>query len=79
MATCDELQARLTDAEAALHKLMTGSLGETVKSGEKLVTFTAANVGNLSRYIADLRAQVAACTGQPVAGQRRVIQVIPGC
>jgi len=79
MATAQELQMRLTEAELALHRLMTGTQTETVRYGEKLVTYTKANVDALSRYITDLRGQLAASTGQAVAGRRRIIQVIPGC
>ena len=79
MATAQELQMRLTEAELALHRLMTGTQTVMVRYGEKHVTYTAADVGTLSRYVNDLRGQLAACTGQAVAGRRRIIQVIPGC
>lgn len=53
------LAARLTQAESAYHKLLTGTSARVVvdQNGER-VEFTAANRSALYGYILDLRAQI---------------------
>lgn len=50
-------QTRLQDAETALHALMTGSMMETVERDGVRITYTRTNIGELRRYIADLRSR----------------------
>lgn len=67
------LQARLDEAEAALHRLTTGSQAEDVRyaagPANRSVRYTAANIAELRAYIADLRRQL----GQPT--RRRAIGI----
>lgn len=62
------LQARLVEAEAALHKLMLGNQRVTVSYDGKSVTYTAATAAGLRAYIVELRAQLG-------TGSRRAIGV----
>lgn len=63
-AHCAELRARLAEAEAAFHKLMTGGGTTWVAfGGGRSVSYSAANAGHLLSYINDLRDQIAACCG----------------
>lgn len=59
------LQARLVEAEAALHALMTGSRVQVVaRDGRRLeYTSSAASVDKLTDYITSLESQIAALTG----------------
>lgn len=52
------LQARLTEAEAALHDLQTGRREVSVGYDGRSVTFTQASIGQLRAYIADLKSQL---------------------
>lgn len=52
-----DVQTRLQDAETALHALMTGSMMETVERDGVRITYTRTNIGDLRRYIAELRSQ----------------------
>lgn len=69
------LEARLTEAETAYHQLMTGSLSESVGSGDAQVRYTRADSGLLSAYIAQLRSQVAAAGGTSAGARRRAMTV----
>ena len=68
------LNARLVEAETALHALLTGrrevkvqfSMGDSSREA----TFTAANVAELRAYIADLRRQLGQPTGRRALGVR---------
>lgn len=66
-------QQRLAEAEAALHRLLTGSAVEELRYGSGQVTrsvrYTTANIGDLRAYIAQLRREI----GLP--GRRRAIGV----
>ena len=62
------LETWLAEAEAALHKLATGSLRQTVDVGEKRVTYTPADLGQLRRHVADLKNRIAALKGRPKRG-----------
>ncbi|WP_425962742.1 gpW family head-tail joining protein [Rhizobium nepotum] len=61
------LQARLDEAKAALHDLMTGRAVRVVvdQNGER-VEYSVANRANLSAYIAMLEAELANA-GKPLA------------
>lgn len=52
------LQARLAEAESALHELMIGGRGVSISSGGKSVAFTAADTGRLQTYINQLKRQL---------------------
>lgn len=53
------LQSRLTDAESALHALMTGAKVARVGGGGESVDYTPADAGRLASYIASLQRQIA--------------------
>lgn len=74
MADLATLQTRLSEAEAALHKLSIGALRASVSYDGQTVTFTKAEMGELRAYIADLRSQIAALTATP-AGRRRPLHL----
>lgn len=59
MATTEELQARLTEAEQAYHKLMVGKSNRVIQYDGRRLENTAANQQMLSRYIAELKRQIA--------------------
>jgi|GEM_PF-191231 len=50
---------KLADAKSKLHKLVTGSLRETVRDGDVTVTYTQANKGALEKYIEQLEGLLA--------------------
>ncbi|WP_439273556.1 gpW family head-tail joining protein [Pseudochrobactrum sp. HB0163] len=52
------LQARLTEAETALHKLMVGNATVQLSYQGESVTFTTADEGRLRLYIRELRMQL---------------------
>ena len=57
------LQERLTEAEAAYHKLQLGEgVAEVRDSNGESLRYTQANAARLRAYIADLKAQIAAET-----------------
>ena len=65
---CDALKARLAEALAAYHALLIGGGTQSVTFGPgKSVSYTAANAGELRRYIDELRARIAACCGGAIA------------
>ena len=69
------LRIRLAEAEEALHRLATGkgvqSLSHTI-AGTNAVTYTAADMGKLQTYIAQLEAKIALQTG---IGRRRCFYI----
>lgn len=75
--TCAELQARLADAETALHKAKLGTSVVMVRQGEKQVQYNAGDLAALERYVITLRDQVAACTGDTTRPRRRALGFIP--
>lgn len=77
MATCEQLQQRLADAEDKYHAIQLGGAETLISTGSKEIRYSAANVGDLVRYIATLRSQVAACTGVPDTSARRAIHIQP--
>lgn len=72
MATLDELKARLAEALAAYHRLMTGALEASVGSGDTQVSFSRVGAGELRAYIVDLERQIATAQGQGRRGCRRL-------
>ena len=72
MASIEELQARLAEAEAALHRLLIGALEASVGSGDTQATFSRTTVPELRNYIADLKSQIAVAQGQNRSGSRRL-------
>ncbi len=79
MADLATLNARKAEAEAALHKLLTGTMVVQLSHGangdQSARTFTAANSDSLRMYIADLSNQIARLTG----GARRGPIYFGGC
>lgn len=49
---------KLTEAENALHAIVTGKRAEAISYGERRVQFTTANVAELRKYIAQLKAEI---------------------
>ncbi len=70
MADLSILTTRLAEAEAAYHKLLTGSLEETVMVGDIRTTYAKSEAAKLQSYIDNLKSQIAAAGGA-VAGLRR--------
>lgn len=70
MADLATLQARLTEAETAYHRLLTGSQEEEVEHGDMRVKYSSAGKQQLAAYIQSLKAQIAALGGT-VTGERR--------
>lgn len=70
MADLTTLQTRLSQAETAYHKLLTGNLEETVQQDTGRVTYKAADAAKLQSYIEELKYQIASLGGT-ITGQRR--------
>lgn len=66
MADLATLQARLAEAETALHQLSMGAKVQSVASDSGTVTYTPASVPALRTYILDLRQQIGAACGTPM-------------
>lgn len=68
------LNARLVEAETALHALLTGRREVKVQfamgDSSREASFTPANVAELRAYIADLRRQLGQPTGRRALGVR---------
>lgn len=70
MATLQEYEARLTQAEDALHKILTGTgVGEVWRDGRRVV-FTKADAKSLRAYIAELKSTIAAMGGAQTTSSR---------
>lgn len=54
------LKERLAEAELALHRLSIGKSVVSISDGERKLTYTAANIGQLRAYVDDLTRQIAA-------------------
>lgn len=66
------LQQRLTEAETALHKLLTGSKVQEIRHGQnEQMTFAKADVPQLRLYINELRAQLGLDPVTPPRGRAR--------
>jgi len=63
MADLSVLQARLSEAEAALHSLMTGKTAVTISYQGHSVTYAQSEVKKLENYIALLTQQIAVAKG----------------
>jgi hypothetical protein len=74
MTTCAEWQQMLADAQAAYHQYQLTGQPQSIRSGEKVVTYQPSSINGLLRYIGVLQARVNACTGR--TGQR-IIRVMP--
>lgn len=72
MADAEVLQARLEEAETALHALMTGSKEVQVRHRDKDVRFTQATLGELRAYIAELKSELG------LGGRARARRVVFG-
>jgi hypothetical protein len=55
MATTEQNTAWLSECEAALQKLLTGTQAVSVGYGGNSVSYTAANIGALRQRIAELK------------------------
>jgi hypothetical protein len=64
------LQTRLTEAESAYHRLLTGSLEESIGLGDMQVRYSKAEAPNLSAYISRLKGEIAALGGSTGARRR---------
>ncbi len=73
MSDLSILQTRLSEAEEALHKLMTGSKAETLEKGDNRVTYTKADAGQLRQYIIQLRCQISDAGGSPAPRRRAFV------
>lgn len=73
MADLATLQTRLTEAESAYHRLMSGSLEESIGLGDMQVRYTRAQASSLAGYIAQLKSDVAAAGGTSVGARRRAV------
>ncbi|SLN77580.1 gpW family head-tail joining protein [Oceanibacterium hippocampi] len=59
------LEARLAEAEAALHALLTGEqVAATTDVSGRQVTYARADLGQLRAYIAGLKAELGLSTGR---------------
>lgn len=74
MADLSTLQQRLTEAEQAYHRLLTGSQTESIGSGDRRVQYTQANADRLASYISSLKSQIGTLGGS--AGLRRRAVVV---
>mgnify|MGYP003592887705 CR=1 FL=1 len=70
------LAPRLVEAQDALHLLVTGQQTVSLGTGDTRVTFTAAQVADLRRYIADLQAAIVALTTS--ATPRKGVYIVGG-
>lgn len=75
MADLIALNANLADAQAAYHKLATGSLQVQVDHGDMRTTWTQADLGKLKGYIDDLKGQIVGAGGTVDGLLRRSIVV----
>lgn len=66
MATPEQLQAWLTEAEQARHELALGVRAVSISSSSgKSVTYSAATLGQLDSYIASLQRQLGQRASRP--------------
>ncbi len=66
MATPDQLQAWLTEAEGAYHALQIGQRVVTITSaGGKSLTYSAAKLPDLAAYIESLKRQLGLSNNRP--------------
>lgn len=77
MASCQQKKDWLTAAETAWHQLNMGAAVVRTRYGDKEVELSSGNMGNLARYINQLRTEISACDGTYDSGVRRVVKVVP--
>ncbi|MCM8738297.1 gpW family protein [Azospirillum sp. A1-3] len=66
MTDIETLRTRLSEADTALHALLTGGRPVRVTSGDgRTVEFSTSTAPDLRRYIAELKEQIAAASGRP--------------
>jgi len=75
MADLATLQTRLTEAEAAYHRLMTGASEVTVQILDQRISYSEANANQLATYIDRLKAEIAAAGGTVAGPKRRALEV----
>jgi hypothetical protein len=75
MADLTTLQVRLTEAELAYHKLMTGAAEVTVQILDQRITYNETNADKLAAYIDRLRAEIMTAGGVISGSPRRGIEV----
>ncbi|QRO34139.1 gpW family head-tail joining protein [Chromobacterium violaceum] len=63
MTDIETLRQRLSDAEAARHRLLTGSMRERINRGGTDITYTRTSIRDLERYISQLQAEISRATG----------------
>ncbi len=66
----------LSEAQTAYNDLNTGQQVVSVGTGDKRLTFTAAEVSNLKQYILDLQSAIAAATGNGT--RRKCVYIVGG-
>jgi len=71
MTDATTLQARLAEAEEALHRLLTGTAAVRLRFQERDTWFEAGDAGRLRSYIGELKAQLG--LGKARQGARRVV------
>ncbi len=74
---CKTWRERYEEADLALHKLRTGSKAESMRMGEKQVTFTPARLADLVSYVSYLKSKVDECDGVVASPRRRAIAITP--
>jgi len=68
-ATLLELETKLTQAQEARHRLLTGTQEVTLSlHGYGSTTYSQANIAGLERYIEDLKRDIAKQNGAPRRG-----------
>lgn len=75
MADLATLQTRLSEAESAYHKLLTGTKLVEIQHGDMRRKFMETEKGALLGYINDLKTQIAALGGTVTGLRRRAIGV----
>lgn len=76
MTACEESIARLAEAQAAMHALLTGRRVVELRHADKTLRYyDAGNIADLRMWIRDLQQQVDTCNG--VRPATRVLHFIP--
>jgi len=75
------LQTWITEAQEAMHKLATGAAVVDISRDGRRIKYNASNKGDLAKYIADLKLQIAALEAEAagkLAPRRRSFGVVWG-
>lgn len=75
MADLVTLQTQLTEAQTALHSVITGSGVTRVTIGDKQIDYNAMDLTKLTTYVQYLQSQVDAAGGSTTAIYRRALLV----